>query len=419
MKEIKNVSEINGCPDIGLKNRRKPSIKWTDEELTYIKENYGKIQTGIIAKYLNRSFASVNYQIAKLNLVRKLKKWTKYENDYIKENYKIMTHAKIGLHLGRSANSIKAKLGSKRFNKIKQWTNEEDEILKKYFTNDRKILPSILNMPMNKIATHARFLGLRADVCGENNMAYEGFGDIRGRVYSYFKMKAKKRDIYFDLSAKFLHELYNKQNKKCALSGDFIYCNSLEGHPKGNLSLDRIDSSKPYVSDNVQFVTTDVNFLKNDLTQKELINWCEIVTKFNENNTERNKTIASSTIVNKKSTLWKGCGNLSANNFIHIRKAAIRRNINFNISIEYLWTLFIEQRGYCALSGVEIKFEPSKKLESLRTASLDRIDNSRNIGYIEGNVRWTNKKMNCGKMRLSDQEFYRICENIYNNSLKV
>src|SRR5581483_7055513 len=48
---------------------------------------------------------------------------------------------------------------------------------------------------------------------------------------------------------------------------------------------------------------------------------------------------------------WKGAGNLSGTLFSQIKKQAKRRNIPFEISIEYTWKVYESQNSKCALSG--------------------------------------------------------------------
>ena len=47
------------------------------------------------------------------------------------------------------------------------------------------------------------------------------------------------------------------------------------GRVNTNISIDRIDSSVGYVRGNVQFVCDVANRMKQDLSQKELLVWCE------------------------------------------------------------------------------------------------------------------------------------------------
>ena len=45
----------------------------------------------------------------------------------------------------------------------------------------------------------------------------------------------------------------------------------------GTASLDRIDSSKGYTKDNVQWVHKDINYIKRDLSDSEFITLCKKV----------------------------------------------------------------------------------------------------------------------------------------------
>jgi hypothetical protein len=65
------------------------------------------------------------------------------------------------------------------------------------------------------------------------------------------------------------------------LSGLSIFFNTnKENNNKiydGNASLDRIDSSKGYVEDNVQWIHKELNCLKMDIPENKLIKWCELI----------------------------------------------------------------------------------------------------------------------------------------------
>jgi hypothetical protein len=49
------------------------------------------------------------------------------------------------------------------------------------------------------------------------------------------------------------------------------------GRINTNISIDRIDSSKGYLRDNVQFVCDVVNRMKQDMSQGDLENWCSLI----------------------------------------------------------------------------------------------------------------------------------------------
>lgn len=82
---------------------------------------------------------------------------------------------------------------------------------------------------------------------------------------------------------------------------------------------------------------------------------------------------------------------------------AILRNIEWNITFEYLAELLIEQDFKCSLTQWNIDAMGLSE----NTASLDRIDSSK--GYIEGNVQWVNKMVNMCKQQYGQKEFINMC----------
>jgi hypothetical protein len=109
--------------------------------------------------------------------------------------------------------------------------------------------------------------------------------------------------------------------------------------------------------------------------------------------------------------LYKGIGDLSGTFWSHIRRGAEKRELSFEISIEYAWSLFT---GICSLSGIPIKLSPHARdgapaWEEI-TASLDRIDSS--VGYVKGNVQWVHKDVNYIKRDLDEAYFVELCKSI-------
>lgn len=111
---------------------------------------------------------------------------------------------------------------------------------------------------------------------------------------------------------------------------------------------------------------------------------------------------------------WKGVGDISGNYWCSLIRGANggkgRQVLDFTITKEYAWDLYLKQEKRCALSGVEIYFqhENGYRVRNHRTVSLDRIDSS--LGYVEGNVQWIHKDLNLMKGRLNEVEFKRWCE---------
>lgn len=96
--------------------------------------------------------------------------------------------------------------------------------------------------------------------------------------------------------------------------------------------------------------------------------------------------------------------------FNHWKLCAKRRNIPFNLTIEYMNDLFVKQKSRCAVSGLKIGFGPKTNSVYSRTASLDRIDS--NGGYEIGNVWWVHKDVNIMKLDHSMTYFTALCKKV-------
>jgi len=75
--------------------------------------------------------------------------------------------------------------------------------------------------------------------------------------------------------------LFLNQDRKCALSGLPLVFGANHGKIEGTASLDRIDSSKGYTIDNVQWVHKIVNLMKQDSSDEEFVKMCRIVSNHN------------------------------------------------------------------------------------------------------------------------------------------
>lgn len=104
---------------------------------------------------------------------------------------------------------------------------------------------------------------------------------ISQTVYGRIRHQANLRGIEFNLTPQYLEELLVKQNFKCALSGlplnIALSFKTKEDYKKHTISLDRIDSSKPYEEGNVQWVDKRINIMKCNFSQEEFINYCKCV----------------------------------------------------------------------------------------------------------------------------------------------
>ncbi len=113
---------------------------------------------------------------------------------------------------------------------------------------------------------------------------------------------------------------------------------------------------------------------------------------------------------------WAGYKDLSKSFFSRIKASANKRNLEFTVSITYLYDLYTTQKGLCAYTGESINLPINvKQLRGENNediASLDRIDNDK--GYVEGNLQWVCKRVNYMKHTMKDDYFMTWIEKIYN-----
>lgn len=108
--------------------------------------------------------------------------------------------------------------------------------------------------------------------------------------------------------------------------------------------------------------------------------------------------------------MFEGYMDISKDYFSRLADSAKKRKLEFSISIEYLWNLFVKQNKKCALTGKELVLIKTKKNKNKQTASIDRIDSSK--GYVEGNLQWIDKWVNLMKSDFSQDEFIFICQQV-------
>jgi len=117
------------------------------------------------------------------------------------------------------------------------------------------------------------------------NKHWNGYGDIHGKFWSNIIRGAKARGHDFNITIKFAWELFLKQNQKCALSGiELIFARSVREwwHGGTTASLDRIDSSKGYTEDNVQWVHKEINLMKQGLPEDRFFTLCKLIVENNK-----------------------------------------------------------------------------------------------------------------------------------------
>lgn len=103
------------------------------------------------------------------------------------------------------------------------------------------------------------------------------YKNISHKYWSSIINGAKNRGLSIEITPKFIWSLYLKQKKKCALSNWDIEFSLQNGY--STASIDRIDSSKGYLKNNVQLVHKLINRCKLNYSEDFFIKMCRDVSK--------------------------------------------------------------------------------------------------------------------------------------------
>lgn len=77
------------------------------------------------------------------------------------------------------------------------------------------------------------------------------------------------------IDTKDLIAMWEEQEGKCYYTGEpMTVIQGLGGHVMTNVSIDRVDSAKPYDRENIVLCCLAVNLMKNIMTLDELKLWC-------------------------------------------------------------------------------------------------------------------------------------------------
>jgi hypothetical protein len=128
----------------------------------------------------------------------------------------------------------------------------------------------------NEVVIRGKFLtkGDRTN-CGCTPTSFKGYKEISGTHFNKIKLGAESRNLAFDITLPQIWELFLTQNRRCALSNEYLYLDANPENKETTASLDRIDSSKGYTADNIQWVHKDINRCKWDFPEKEFLMWVE------------------------------------------------------------------------------------------------------------------------------------------------
>jgi len=102
---------------------------------------------------------------------------------------------------------------------------------------------------------------------------------LNNRLWRSIRNGARARQINFALTKSQALALFDG---RCAMSGvpiQIATTSAGQGRGETTASLDRINSSRGYTPDNVQWVHIEVNRMKNTLGKATFVQWCRRVAK--------------------------------------------------------------------------------------------------------------------------------------------
>lgn len=107
------------------------------------------------------------------------------------------------------------------------------------------------------------------------------------KIYNNLQIQSKKNKEIFEITKEDIIEIYNSQNKKCALSDEMLTYYSgpaLTNNKyeyKYNLTISKKVLNRGYIKDNIQLVGYDIYKMKHNLDNNEFIRLCKLIIKNN------------------------------------------------------------------------------------------------------------------------------------------
>lgn len=125
----------------------------------------------------------------------------------------------------------------------------------------------------------------------ENRKNFSKYSANRKDEYTPYREtlhRTKRRFKDVDITLQDLKDLWEKQKGRCAYTNIKLLLPIGNNHPdiRYQASLDRIDPTKGYIKDNIQFVAAPINYMKTTMSDQVFKSYLkEIVSAFTENQT--------------------------------------------------------------------------------------------------------------------------------------
>jgi hypothetical protein len=111
---------------------------------------------------------------------------------------------------------------------------------------------------------------------------HSGNREDKNTKFRYHYRNILKRNQIVDITIEDLKEQWEKQNGICEFTGVKLILSTyskIEKSPIYTASLDRIDSTKGYVKDNIRWVSRSINWMKNDMSDEMVWELCRLISE--------------------------------------------------------------------------------------------------------------------------------------------
>lgn len=138
--------------------------------------------------------------------------------------------------------------------------------------------------PKNLRNGNTKSCGCKTGYLGSLRSRKNNIGEIRIWVWTSIIDQAKKRNIPVSIQKEDIWNQFLKQDRKCALTGvELKFSQWISNRKETTASLDRIDNTKGYSINNIQWIHKDINWMKGRFPQNKFIYLTNLVSNHSKN----------------------------------------------------------------------------------------------------------------------------------------
>ena len=191
-------------------------------------------------------------------------------------------------------------------------------------------------------------------------MSSSKFSGFVSKIYNDAIKNAKRRNIYFNIGKNDIIDIYNTQSSKCCITNINMKYSIMKERKEGgphilnpyNMSIDRINSKKGYVKNNIQLVCAFVNRIKLDMSSLDMYELANKVKQWAmQKDFERMCSIMNSKIKTQGNIVDKNIEKHMKYKYDCMIHNAKKRNIKVFITYDELIELYNKQHARCNLTG--------------------------------------------------------------------